>query len=214
MTSKKVYFGLLGLIGVLALGAIGSLVLGNSMLRSNANNLVELKLENRVLEEQQIALLQANKDVEKYSELESLTRTIVPQDKDQAKSVRELVKIAAENNINITSITFPTSTLGTTPPKTTKSTEKAEDTTNEPKATTPQVSQVTPVDGISGVYQMEITIQSDSAQPVSYNNLVDFLEALENNRRTAQVANISIQPRPDDPKLLTFSIIIKVFIKP
>ena len=186
------------------------------MLQKKSSKLVDLKLENKVLEEQQSALLKANKDIEKYAELESITKAIVPQDKDQAKSVREIIKIAQESGISIASIAFPSSTLGTAAPKaTTNST--GSDSSNSPQQNTPvtpPVSQVKPVEGISGVYQLEITVQSDTAKPVSYSNLIFFLTRLEQNRRTAQVSKINIQPDPDDIRLLTFNLVINVYIKP
>jgi len=38
----------------------------------------------------------------------------VPQDKNQAEAVREIVNLAAANGVTLASITFPTSSLGTT----------------------------------------------------------------------------------------------------
>lgn len=219
MNSKKVYFGLLGLLAILIISTAAVIVIGNNTIRDNSTKLVELKLEDKVLDKQETALIQANKDVEKYSELESIAKSIVPQDKDQAKSVREIVQIAQENGVKLSSITFPTSSLGTPEKKTeAKTSEQAASPDSQPseenKQTTPTVSQVKPVDGIKGVYKLEIKIQSDEESPINYDNLISFLSALENNRRTAQVATIDIQPNSDNPKKLSFSITINVFIKP
>ncbi len=215
MSTKKVYFGLIGVLVLLVIGAGAALFLGNAMLQSKSSKLVELKLENRVLEEQQVALKQANKDIEKYAELETITKNIVPQDKDQAKSVREIIQIANESGINIASITFPTSTLGAAQPKPAPAADTGGTETPKPAApAAPPVTQVKPVSGINGVYELEITIQSDANQPTTYASLINFLTKLEQNRRTAQVAQINIQPKPDDIQSLTFSIVINVFIKP
>ncbi len=207
---------MLGLIGLLVLGSVASIVVGNSMLKKQSNELINLKLENKVLDEQQIALISANKDIDKYADLEKVTKSIVPQDKDQAKSVREIVKLAEESGIDISSLSFPSSNLGTAAPKP-ETTNKPEGSGDSPKPATPSappVSQVKAVDGIPGVYQLEITLQSDSTKPVSYINLINFLTKLEQNRRTAQVAQISIQPKGNDIRELTFTIVINVFIKP
>ena len=207
------YFGLLGLICLMVIGGVCALFIGNNMLKTNSDALVQLKLENKVLEEQQVSLLQANKDIEKYAELENVTKSIVPQDKDQAKTVREIIKIAEESGIGISSITFPNSTLGTAAPKP-ATTEQSSDSPKPATPAAPPVSQVTPVSGITGVYQLEITIQSDADTPISYENLINFLTRLEQNRRTAQVAEINIQPKASDIHTLTFNIVINVFIKP
>lgn len=215
MNSKKVYFGLIGSIGVLIICSLGALYLGNSILQKKSTKLVDLKLENRVLEEQQVALVQANKDIEKYSELENITKSIVPQDKDQAKSVREIIKLADESGVSIASVTFPTSSLGTAQPKPAAGAADNKDGAAASTApATPPVSQVKAVEGIKGVYQLEITIQSDSTKPVTFVSLINFLGKLEQNRRTAQVSQINIQPKANDIQSLTFNIVINVFIKP
>ncbi len=214
MNSKKVYFGLLGAIGILIIGSIAALYLGNSMLKKKSATLVELKLENRVLEDQQTALVQANKDLDKYAELENITKAIVPQDKDQAKSVREIIKLASESGVQIASISFPSSSLGTAAPKPAAPAEGTTDAAAPATPAAPPVSQVTPVSGINGVYQLELTVVSDTSNPVSYVSLINFLSKLEQNRRTAQVSQISIQPFPSNPNLLTFDLVINVYIKP
>lgn len=218
MNSKRVYFGMLGLIGLMVIGGIAAIVLGDNLLHKKANELVSLKLDNRVLDEQQVALISANKDIDKYAELENITKSIVPQDKDQAKTIREIVKIAEESGISIASLSFPSSNLGAAAPKpaNVNSTDSGnKDASNKQAApAAPPVSQVKAVDGIQNVYQLEITLQSDTTNPVSFVNLTNFLTKLEQNRRTAQVAQINIQPKANDIHQLTFTLTINVFIKP
>lgn len=173
----------------------------NSMLHKQSDKLVAVKLENRLLDEQQTALLAANKTVQKYSELNTVAKAVVPQDKDQAKAVRELVKVANESGIKLGAISFPASTLGQVVPKGTS-------------AAPSSVTQVKPVTGIPGVFIMEINVQQDSSSPTTYPNLIDFLSRLENNRRTAQVSNVTVQPTPQDRTKLTFSLVVNTYIKP
>jgi hypothetical protein len=40
------------------------------------------------------------------------------------------------------------------------------------------------------------------------------LQKLEQNRRTAHVTNLSIQPSEDDRNLVTFSVTLNIYIKP
>lgn len=202
------------MIGALTLSfifLIAAVVAGDGLLRKKSGDLMALKLENHVLDEQQVSLIQANKDIQKYAELEKTANAIVPQDKDQAKTVREIVKIAAESNIPISSISFPSSTLGQ---PTAPAAKDASGATAKPTTPTPGITQVKPVEGMTGVYQMEITVQSDSARPVPYSALITFLSKLENNRRTAQVSTISITPFPQNINLITFNLGINVFIRP
>jgi hypothetical protein len=210
MSSKRVFFIMLGVLGLLGILTIGGFAFGNVMLQKEAAKLVDLKLQNRVLDEEQAALLQANKDIQKYAELEKVAKSIVPQDKDQAKSVREIIQLASESQVPIASIAFPPSNLGQAAPKTTTPNSTATPTT--PAA--PTLSQVQAVEGIPGVYRLEVQVQSDNARPITFANLVTFLSKLEQNRRTAQVSQITIQPTPSDIRFLNFQLTMNVYIKP
>lgn len=191
---------------------IACLILGNGILQKKSDKLVELKLENSVLEEQQAAVIKANKDIEKYKELESLAKRIVPQDKDQARTVREIAAIAAQTGVFIDSIDFPKSDLGKPlagAPVQNKDAAGAAATPTAP--TTPPITQTKPVEGLPGLYQLEIKIEVN--RDVSYQRLIDFLSRLEQNRRTAQVTSITIHPQDKTPTL-TFEITFNIFVKP
>lgn len=210
MSSKKVFFIMLGSLGLLAVLILACVVLGNNLLHKQSDKLLSLKLDNQVIEAQQTALVQANKDLQKYAELKSIAKQVVPQDKDQARATREIVSIAEQSGIQISSITFPASTLGQAAPKPTTS----DDSSGTPKPVTSPVTQVKPVDGIKGLYQLDITIVSDTTKPATYAKLVNFLSRLEQNRRTAQVSQISIQPDSLNRSGLNFTLTITVYIKP
>ena len=213
MNSKRVYIGMIILVSLLGSGIIAMAILGNSILQKQSKKLVSLKLDNEVLNEQQTSITQAKKDVEKYSELNKEAKAIVPQDKDQAAAVREITKIASESGINLSSISFPASSLGQKA-ATHTSTDKTEGSDSAKKETAPPVTQVKPVEGIKGVYSMEITILQDSNNPVSYSGLINFLDKLEQNRRTAQVTSVTIQPIAKSPEKLAFTLVLNTYIKP
>lgn len=214
MNSKKVFFAMIGLLVLLSGLGIAGMYFGNSMLQKESGKLVQLKLENQLLDEQQTALTRANQDIETYAELESIAKAIVPQDKDQARAVREIVKIAQETGVVLQTISFPTSTLGQEKPKAAPATP-AEDAAPAPAApAAPAITQVKPVEGIPGVFSLEVSLQSNAANPSSYNNFLEFLARLEQNRRTAQVGTINIQPDKADRNLLTFNLTVSLYIKP
>ena len=217
MTAKRVFYIITGsLVLMTALGVAG-LVLGNKLLVKSSGRLNSLKLETSVIDEQHNSLKQAKQDIEKYAELESIAKTVVPQEKDQARTVREIVRFAEESGVPITDITFPSSDLGSVKAKPTTPAPST-DSSSTPKApaapATPPVSQVKPVEGIKGVYQLEVTIQNDNDSPTRYQNLLTFLHKLEQNRRTSQVTNVGIQPDPKNRNLITYNMTINVYIKP
>ncbi len=214
MNSKKMFFVMSGLLGLLFVLAIATTFLGTKLLKQKATRLTELKLESRTLEDQQTALTRAKKDIEKYAELNIVAKTIVPQDKDQVKTVREIVKIAADSKISLRNISFPTSSLGQAAPKPVAVAD-SDDPAAKPaaKTTAPPQTQLKVAEGLNGVYVMEITVQS-LTDNVTFDKLISFLEQLENNRRTAHVTSLTISPNVSDRSKLTFTAILNVYIKP
>ncbi len=211
MNTKRFFFVMVGVLSLLVISNVGAVVVGNAILQGKSARLNNFKLDSRVLDEQQNSLNQAKKDIEKYNELVKIAKAVVPQDKDQAEAVREIVKIATDNGIILSTISFPASTLGQAAPKVTTPTDSS---TPAPKVTTAPVTQVLAVEGIPGVFSLQITIQQDASSPITYNKFISFLGSLEQNRRTAQVSNVTVQPNPQDRSLLTFSLTVNAYIKP
>lgn len=189
---------------LLFIAIIGGVVGGNILLKKQSDKLTTLKVENKTIDMQQTALAQAKKDIEKYNELDQIAQNVVPQDKDQAKTVREIVKLADQNGVPIKSVTFQASTLGDN----VKSAAPAAN--GQPAAKVPTTTQVKPVEGISGVYTLEIQVAS--SKEVLYQNFLNFLESLEKNRRTAHVVAINLDPS-DDGKRLDFNLTLNAYVR-
>lgn len=210
MSSKRFHLVMLAVIGLLLVGMVAGAYGINSALASRSQKLVALKAQNQALAQEQVSLQTAKKDIQKYADLEKITKTVVPEDKNQAEAVREIVNIAAAHNIKLASITFPTSTLGATP----NGAPAPAAASASGSSKKDNLSQLQPVKNIQGVYLLVITVTGDPNQPVSYNNFVAFLSDLEHNRRTAQVSSISLQPSTANHTLLTFSLNLNEYIKP
>jgi hypothetical protein len=209
MSAKRIFFIQLAALILLVGLIIGAASAGNIILKKQSDKLVSLKVDKKVLEQQNLRLAQAKKDVEKYSELNQTARAIVPQDKDQAKTVREISTIANNNGIALKSIDFDTSTLGDAKPVAPKAAEG--DTTPTATPATPPLSQVKAVSGIPGVYSLDIRVSS--AGEVPYESLIGFLEDLEQNRRTANVIKVDFDPS-DNGGGIKFVITLSAYIKP
>lgn len=209
MTPKKVFLSMLGLVLLSSLSIIAVSYLGVNELKKQSRQLVDLKATNLALENQQIELAKANQNIKKYENLEELTQAIIPQDKDQAKAVREIIVLASESNIAIKSVTFPASNLGAKVPS-----QKSESTEVPTKPAENPISQAKPVPGIKSLYSLEATFMPE--RDVSYYNFIEFLSKLEKNRRTSQVNRIKIEPKSstnNDPKI-SFILTINIFLKP
>ncbi len=201
MNSKKLSAILVSLLVVLVLGLLGSVYVANAALSHKSKELIDSKAERISKEQQEKQLIKAKKDIKTYAELNEIAKSVVPQDKDQAKTVGEIVALASQSGIaRLSSVAFPPSTLGNPGGKQVK---------------TPQgLTQVAPVKGMPGVYSLQITITQANTEPVPYGSFITLLSKLERNRRTAQVSSINVQPDAKRPDMVSFTLVIDKFIKP
>ncbi len=201
MNSKRLYYVLIAAVALATLGLFGVAYAADGLLKSEAKKLAAAKAINEDLNGQLVELAKNKSDIKKYSELSTIAATVVPQDKDQAQAVQEIVNIAGKSGIRqLTSITFPASTLGVTA---------------KGAAKTPgNITQVTPVKGISGVYDLQLTVVVDGTNRVSYQTFLNFLSGLEQNRRTAQVSSVTVEPDPQNPNQVGFTLVLDEYIKP
>jgi len=210
MNSKQTFFGLLGALALLVIVSAGLLYFGLGELQKKGDELTQLKLKQAVMDNRKQNLVSAKRDIKEYKPLEQISKSIVPQEKDQARTVREIYAISDEAGVSLESIQFPSSALGEAKKK-----SKSKKTSKKPTALVdPNTTQLVEVEGAKNLYAMEIKVQSNRSQPVPYSRLVRFLTLLENNRRTAHVTNISIQPSDDNRNFVTFSLTLNLYVKP
>ena len=217
MNSKRLYFLLIGIIGLLAIGLVAGTYGANKVMTARATSLTALKAKSAAQTSEQTSLTRAREEVKKYTDLEEIAKSIVPQDKDQAEAVREIVNIAAQAGVNLAAINFNASTLGTTGTGAASASSTASSvspTAGSSGGKASALSQLTPVKNIPGVYVLPITVVGDPNKPVAYDKFVNFLSILEHNRRTAQVSTITITPNTSNRNLLTFTLGINEYIKP
>lgn len=217
MNSKRTYYLMLGLVALLTLSIIGGAYGASQVLTKKSMDLVMLKAKLKGYNQQQVNLAQAKRDVAKYNELYNIAKVIVPENKNQAETIRQITKLAEQNMIRLGSISFPVSSLGA------GSTGAAAGNANKPTLTTPKtasstakadLSQLTPVVGSPGVYVLEITASTDAKQPASYPQLISFLSSLEKNRLTAEVTSVNIVPDTSVPNRFSFTLSLNSYIKP
>lgn len=210
MNSKQAFFGLLGVLGLLVVLSGALLYFGLGELTKKGDELTTLKLEQAVMDDRKQNLVKAKRDIQEYKTLEQISRSIVPQEKDQARTIQEIYAIGRESGISLSTIQFPASALG----EAKKKSNSKKKSSNKPVATVdPNTTQLIEVEGAKNLYAMEIETQSDKAKPVRYDQMLRFLELLENNRRTAHVTNINIQPSDGDRSRVTFSLTLNLYVR-
>ncbi len=214
MSSKRVYLLMIGLIVLLIAGLFGSAYGIQGLLRTKSVELVGLKAKLTALNQQQGGLVQAKKDIATYSSLYDIAKVVVPENKNQAETVRQIVKLASDNNVRLGSISFPSSTLGNAGQVSPTGATPAPTTTSPSKAAGAALSQLTPVLGAPGVYVLPINVSSDSNYSSTYPQLISFLSALEQNRLTAQVTSLNITPDANTSDRFSFILTLNSYIKP
>jgi hypothetical protein len=202
MNPKRVSYVMMVLVALLSIATVALAAEGDLLFKKQSDKLTDLKAENQAIKDQQISLAQAKIDIEKYKNLNDISKAIVPQDKDQAKTIREINALASETGINLQQINFDASSLGL--PAATSSV-----------GSSTSLTQVKPVAGITGVYALEIVLSGGGeADPVSYYQFLQFLEKLESNRRTAHVTSIDVTPTQKNPNDVTFTLTLNAYLKP
>lgn len=213
MSAKRLHYTLISTICVLSISLVVATININKLFTTRANNLTQLKAKDAALEREKVTLKKTAKDTQTYTDLQKITQSVVPEDKSQAQAVREIVNIANQNGIVLSAITFPASTLGGTTSgaaATSQSSAKSSATNNK----NTKLSQLVPVKNIPGVYQLPITVESDPEAPVRYDKFINFLGALERNRRTAQVSSITLSPSKENRNFLSFTLTLNNYIRP
>ncbi|MBX4188695.1 hypothetical protein KW792_01190 [Candidatus Saccharibacteria bacterium] len=212
LNSKNTHRLLMGGLVTMAACFVAVLFFGLSVLSNKSDALVNLKVQVQAGDDQLKNLEQSKKDVQKYAYFKQIASTVIPNDKDQAEAVSEIFKFAQQAGIRISSITFPTSNLGLS----SSTVSGAKD------ATTPganAVTQAKPVSGINGLYSVELTITPQTGNDVpanlqvTYPKILAFLKSIEDNRRTAQITSVVIQP-PTGTQSISFTLSTNIFIKP
>ena len=216
LNSKNVRLGLIGSLAVLTVAFFGTAFFGLSVLSSKSQSLVKLKSQSQNTENRLSNLEQAKKEVDKYNYFKAVAKTVIPSEKNQAEAVLEIYQMAQQSGISIQSITFPASTLGQSTG--TPAAGAPTDATSA-AAASKALTQAKPVSGIAGLYSLELTITPDSSKDVppslqvTFPKMLDFLKHIENNRHTAQITQVGIQPATDS-QTLSFTLTINIFIKP
>ena len=211
MTPKRFFIIMVTVFSLSIISGGAMLYFANNTLKSRSGSVVDLKLESAEVEAQLSAYQAAKKDVEKYAYLNDIINTALPQDKDQARTVREIFLLAQQAGIAIKSVQFPSSTLGAV-----TSAPAAGTTTAKPD--TAVITQAKPVTGLKGVYSIETVVTpyaDDKLNIVTYDQLISFLKKIESNRRAMQVSSIQLNPLGQGSSdSISFTITLNIFIKP
>ena len=194
---KKVFFVMMGVIALIALAGAGVFYYADSLFANNASEIADLKADDAVLEEQIRKGREIEQQLNDIAFLEPVIEEVLPSEKEQSNLVGELARIEAQTGISLLNINFPGSDIG----------EGADPTT----------TQTEDLESLGTVKLLPVTT---SFQCVSFNQLLNFLEKTEDNRRKMQVTKIDILRRSNTKDAtcqvgrLDVSLTIEVYINP
>jgi hypothetical protein len=222
ITSKKLHLYLLILVALTLLFSFYIVSYSSGWLSDSSKDLTALREELLGLERKQLDLEIAKKTLKENGSVVDNLKLVLPSEKEQARVVQEIESIADTANVTISSVGFPSSTLGSaavSAPKPQNSEPQAE----VKPATTPEtVSQAEPIKEIPGVQSINITIgtissKDPSIKGVRYDEMMSLIRLFERNRRTMQIQSIDIGQNPnssDGPATYTLSLSMLIFIQP
>ncbi len=187
LTPKTAFYGLLGALGIVLLGVGFMLNWANGQLQVQAESIAEKRIESETLERQTAQAQLYKQELEELGELTDVVDAVLPNSKSQENIVGELIDIAAKRGLQLENISFGGSA----------------------DAQNPETSQTERVDGLAGVFSLVVQTQIET----DYENVLQFLEDLENNRRQFEVTSLSIAPREDGVNF-TATLAITTYIKP
>ncbi len=187
LNSQTAFYGLIAALVIVLLGVGVMLNWANKQLRVQAESIAEKRVEAESLERQTAQARLYKQELEELGKLTGVVDAVLPDSKSQENIIGELIDIAAKRGLQLENISFGGSA----------------------DAQNPETSQTEKVDGLPGVFSLVIQTQIET----DYENVLQFLEDLENNKRQFEVTSLSLSPREDDINFIA-TLSITTYIKP
>lgn len=171
---KKVFYVMIGVILLVLIAGGGLFYYVDSLFAENAKELANLKADDLILEEKIRKGRAIEQQLEDIGFLIPVIEEVLPSNKEQSNLVAELTSIESQTGIELQNITFAGSDLSA--------------------GADPSLTQTEALESLGTVKLLPITT---ATQCVSFNQLLDFLEKAEENRRKMQITSIDISRRSD-----------------
>lgn len=187
--SKKAFYVLIALNVLLIGGILGAYLFTTKYAKQKSQEIAVLKADIETNDQRLVAYSDLERSLDKSTELETIAKEVLPQDKNQSVALNEIESFANKAGISIRQITFNT---------------PSGKVTSGPTLTSPT--------SLKGVSVLSVGVKANKMQ---YEQLLDFLKQIESNRRRMQVTSISLAPSTTQLGLLDradFSI--DIYLKP
>lgn len=187
MTTKRVHYLLISLLILLFIVLLATLHFGISTMKKQSQKIIDAKL-NIAKAQKTESIYSSNKEL--YLSNQDLAQKIndfIPTDKEQDLIVAQLNSYASQSQLTISAVSFPNSTL---------------DPSIKQKVRT-DISQATPVNGLTGVYEIPIVVTVSNTNPETINtdNLLKLLDLIESSPRNMRITSISYDAKSNEIQL-------------
>lgn len=188
--AKRAYFALI-VVNILLIGAIaGTYYFTNKVAKEKSSKIASLKADIESNDQAILNFKNLEQTVEKNKDFEKVVEQVLPKDKEQAVALAELDKFSRESGVPIKQISYSNGT--------------ATGKNTGPTLTSPS--------NLKGVLVTTVSIRSDKAK---YEQVLDFLNRLEQNRRHMQVTSITLTPSSQVIGLIdSVDITLDIYLKP
>ncbi len=187
MTPKRLFYAMSVLCGIMFLGIGAVAYLGNSFLSKEAAKIADARADDELIDQRKALKNDLVKTIDDYAELKALATKFLPDSKNQDDLIAEFYKIASNNDIDISGLNF------------TASGDKISSS-----------SQTTPLKDAKNVLVFPFTVTNYTA---SFDQLIAFMQDLENNRRKLQITQIQLQPDEKTGLISVPSMAMESYIK-
>jgi len=188
ISSKQAFYGLLASLALALVGTGYIMYWGNAQLEDRNAQINEKRLESQELEDKTTRAQGLREQLNELSDIAQISSDVLPSSKSQENIVGELLSLASGRGVTLSSISFG----------------------GGGSSTNPETSQAKQVKEIPGVFSIDIqtSIQTD------YENILQFLEDVEENKRQFEVTDISIAPIAGTPDQFNAQLTLVTYIKP
>jgi len=187
---KKVFYGLLGLVGLIIAGGAGTFYLFDTQLSKLNQDVSKLLAEQEAIGNQITLFEDAEEKIEELSFVQDLSDEVLPSSKQQANVVAELKKFIVDAGLQFDSVTFSGSELG---------------------SGGLNLSQTQAQSGLAGVRILPATAVIRAG--ASYSQVIDLLRTIENNQRKMQVTDIALTPESGASTFSSITVQIDVYVR-
>lgn len=191
LSSKQAFYGFCAGILVVLAGTGFTMYWAKNQLEARRLQINEKRVESQELDDKTARAKTLREQLNELSDIVSVSAEVLPDAKSQENIVGELLSLAANRGISLETIAF--------------------DGGSATGSSNPETSQATQVVGMTGVFSLGVQTSVET----DYENILQFLEDIENNKRQFEVTNISIAPSATEgSSLFSAQLTLVTYIQP